>query len=160
MRLIDYTSEFLSLINVLTYSEDEAEQEQAMKQLDAIEGDMLNKADSCAWVYREFLAEAEAYKVEADRLYDKAKRSERNAEKLKNYIGFCLRGEALKTKSFTFSFRKSESVEITNPDLVPEQYQRVKTVIEPDKTLIKTDLKSGAIIEGCALIEKQNLQIK
>lgn len=158
MRLIDYTADYLSLIDAMSYADDELQQEQIASLLDAIEQKRDEKLESCAWVYREYLAEESALDAEIERLKGKKERAKRNAEKLKDYIAFCLQGEPTKTKTFDFRFRKSESVEVFGE--VPEQYQRVKTVIEPDKTLIKTDLKSGAEIPGCKLVEKQNLQIK
>ena len=158
MRLIDYTAEYLSLIDAMSYADDELQQEQIAALLDAIEEKRDDKLEKCAWVYREYLAEENALDAEIERLKTKKERATRNAEKLKNYIAFCLQGEKVKTKTFSFSFRKSESVEIMGE--VPEQYQRVKTITEPDKALIKTDLKSGADLEFAKLVTKSNLQIK
>ena len=158
MRLIDYTADYLSLIDAMSYAEDELQQEQIAALLDAIEAKRDDKLEKVAWVYREYLAEENAVQVEIERLKAKKERATRNAERLKSYITFCLQGESMKTKSFSFSFRKSESVEITGD--VPEQYCRSKVTIEPDKTLIKTDLKSGADLEFAKLVTKNNLQIK
>lgn len=158
MRLIDYTEQYLILLDVMTDPEREIPEDHMFNLLNEIKEDREEKLNSCGWVYREFVADTEKIKSEINRLKEKLERAEHNAERLKNYISYCLQGEKIKTKSFDFSFRKSEQVELLGD--VPEQYQRVKTTIEPDKTLIKQDLKAGASLDFARLIEKQNLQIK
>jgi len=71
-----------------------------------------------------------------------------------------LQGKNLKTKTFTFTHRKSEAVEIIDEAQIPPQYMREKFIVEPDKKLIKTDLKIGAKIPGCTIKETLNFSIK
>lgn len=158
MRLIDYTAEYLSLIDRMSYSDSELEQAEIAEALDAIEEKRDDKLEKCAWVYREYLAEESALDVEIERLKAKKQRAARNAEKLLSYVAYCLQGENAKTKSFSFNFRRSKAVEITGE--VPGQYLRVKTISEPDKKLIKQDLEAGAEIPGAFLKENLSLQIK
>lgn len=66
----------------------------------------------------------------------------------------------VKSPEVTLRFRKSSSVEITDSELLPEQFLRTKTVIEPDKTAIKNALNAGEKIQGAQLVESRNLQIK
>lgn len=66
----------------------------------------------------------------------------------------------VKSPEVTLRFRKSSSVEITDSELLPEQFLRTKTVVEPDKTAIKNALKAGEKIQGAQLVESRNLQIK
>lgn len=158
MKLIEYAKEIATLYDVLSYSDDEAEQADAVSRLDSVELGYLDKLENCAWMYRQLLADAEGYKVEANRLHDKSKRAEKNAERLKDYISYCLQGSSVKTQSFNLCFRKSKQVVITGD--VPDQYMRVKTTKEPDKTLLKQDLESGADLSFAKLQENLNLQIK
>lgn len=58
------------------------------------------------------------------------------------------------------SFRKSESVEIENQDLIPKEFIKEKISYTPDKTAIKEAIKSGQDVQGCTLIVNQNLQVK
>jgi len=157
MKLIEYFGEYESLLNRLEDCEENEEVEIGLYLNEVVDG-LEDKLEKCAWMYRNLLAESEVFKGEAERLATKAKIKARQAEQLKDYVAYCLNGKSVKTKTFSLSFRKSESVEIVGD--VPEQYQRVKTVIEPDKTLIKTDLKSGADLEFAKLVTKQNLQIR
>ena len=66
----------------------------------------------------------------------------------------------VKSPEVTLRFRKSSSVEITDSELLPEQFLKKKTVVEPDKTAIKNALKAGEKIQGAQLVESRNLQIK
>lgn len=52
------------------------------------------------------------------------------------------------------------SVQVTDEALIPEAYWRVKEVKSVDKVTLKEDLKSGAIVDGCALVQTQRLEIK
>jgi len=154
MRLIELAQKYESLL----YKLEQDEEFNLESELDATEDQLQDKLDSCGWLYRNLTAESEAYAAEAKRLKDKADSRAKSAEKLKNYIGFCLRGEPLKTKSFNFTFRKSEQVEILDPDSLPDCYVRIKR--EPAKDIIKQDLKAGGTIANCGLITNYSLQIK
>jgi hypothetical protein len=66
----------------------------------------------------------------------------------------------IETDFGTFSFRKSESVDIENATLIPKEFTTTKIEIYPDKTAIKKAIKEGKIVPGAVLLQKQNLQIK
>jgi hypothetical protein len=46
----------------------------------------------------------------------------------------------------------SLSVQITDPEALPSQLMRVKTVTEPDKAAIKAQLQDGVEVPGAALV--------
>jgi hypothetical protein len=154
MRLFELANQYETLLRKLEREEDFNLEDELNQSEEALH----IKLDSVAWMYRNLEAESEAYAAEAKRLKDKADSRAKAAEKLKNYIGFCLRGEPLKTKSFNFTFRKSEQVEILDPDSLPDCYVRIKR--EPAKDVIKQDLKNGATIVNCGLVTNLNLQIR
>lgn len=70
------------------------------------------------------------------------------------------RVDKIETALMKLFFRKSESVEILDETLVPEQYKLSRVVVNPDKILIKKIIKSGEDVPGCEIVEKLNLQIK
>lgn len=156
MRLIDLTKTYESLL----YKLEQDENFELEDALDETEEKLEEKLESCAWMFRNLELEADAYKAEAKRLADKCKSREAAAERLKKYIAYCLRCEPLKTKNFNFSFRQSDQVEVIDLESIPEDYKRVKTVIEADKEKIKRDLKSGIEIPFCGLLKNYSLQIK
>lgn len=59
--------------------------------------------------------------------------------------------------NFVISTRKSQSLYLV-ADFNNPEYMRIKA--EPDKMAIKAALKDGAVIEGAALTNKENISIK
>jgi hypothetical protein len=103
-------------------------------------------------------------KEEAKRLSERATRYTKNADKLKDLMSLAFNASGEKkivTTKFTFSTRKSETVEfdeLLSPDDFPRQFVRIKR--EFDKTKIKEALKKGEIIDGAKIVTNQNFQIK
>lgn len=136
--------------------------EEGLAQINALELDRDTKLESIACWVKNLKADAEAMKTEAKNMADRAKAAENKAESLKRYLAAALNGEKFQTPRVAVSWRKSVSVEVDEaevPDL-PEQFKRIETKISPDKTAIKDALKAGEVIEGCRLVEKNNISIK
>lgn len=68
--------------------------------------------------------------------------------------------EKIESPTLKLSFRKSESVEVENIDLLNENYISTKIVKTADKTMIKAHIKDGFAVVGAVLKVNQNLQIK
>ena len=105
-------------------------------------------------------AEAKAVKAEKDAMADRQRRLEKKAESLKGYLAYALQGEKFSTPRIAMSWRRSESVAITDEYLVPDEFQNITVIKKPDKKVIRDALKAGKDVMGCQLVEKQNLQIK
>ena len=60
--------------------------------------------------------------------------------------------------TFKAYYKKSESVEIINLDVIPADYTRVE--IKADKVAIKKAIKSGEVVEGAEIKVNQNFYIK
>lgn len=107
-------------------------------------------------------ADAAAIKAEAKAMSDRAKAAEKKAEGLRGYLAAVLAGEKWNSPKVAISWRKSVAVEIDEAEIpeLPEQYIRRKVSVEADKTAIKDALKAGETIEGCRLVERQNISIK
>lgn len=128
-------------------------------QLEGIEMERNAKIENiCLWI-KNLKSDAAAYKAEKDSFEKKRKTAENKAEALKKYVQFVLAGEKFKTGKVSVSYRKSESVECADVLKVPDDYLRYKDP-ELDKTKAKEALKAGIEIEGCKLVEKQNMQIR
>lgn len=76
------------------------------------------------------------------------------------YLMTQLSKEKYDTSLYKLSFRKSESVEITNEELLPKDYITVKTVEQPNKTAIKEALKNWVDVPWASIKVNQNLQVK
>ena len=130
---------------------DELDELQMARQ-DKIEGISL-------WV-KNLEAEKEAVKHEKDNFADREKRLGKKIDSLKGYLTYALDGQKFSTPKVAVSFRKSESVHITDEYLIPDEYKLFTVVKKPDKKVLKDALKKGKDIMGCELVEKQNISIK
>ena len=112
----------------------------------------------CLWI-KNLNAEAEALKIEKNNLAERQKAKENKAESLKKYITGYLDGATYESAKVRVSFRKSESLEIEEGTIIPDEYLRFKEP-EVNKTDLKKAIKGGLNIQGVQLVENQNIQIK
>lgn len=161
MKLYEIKNEYLGLLEKFREAEDEQELALIADDLENMKGELNEKLENCARVYRTLEAESEIYAQESNRLKGKSNILKNRAERLKDYIALVLGpGNKAKTELFDFTWRKSQSVEIEHSDWIPAAYMRTKVISEPDKILIKQDLQIGAEIPGVKLVDRLNLQIK
>lgn len=134
--------------------------EEAYAQLDALQMEFGQKTENILLWIKNLTAEAEALKKQKQTFADRQSRAERKAESLKNYVSRILNGEKFKTERVSVSWRKSENAEYVGDVMaLPSECIRVKDP-EVDKAVLKKLLKSGVEINGAALVEKNNIQIK
>ena len=112
----------------------------------------------CLWI-KNLKAEAEALKAEKDAFAQRQKAAENKMESLKKYISSYLDGTKFETAKVKVSFRKSESLEISEDAKIPDEFLKFKEP-EVNKTDLKKAVKNGLQIAGVALVENQNIQIK
>ena len=139
--------------------------EESGEILNANELDELNlareqKIEGISLWIKNLEAEKEAVKHEKDNFADREKRLGKKIESLKGYLTYALDGQKFSTPKVAVSFRKSESVHITDEYLIPDEYKLFTVVKKPDKAVIKKALKDGKEIMGVELVEKQNISIK
>ena len=172
MRLFEIASEFKLLQDILNndceFNEETGEVVDNSKVIEelfnGLSATLWNKLDNSAYVIKELEATSDALKDEAKRLGERAKNFSNNADRLKNLMAYALEqsGEdKVKTDKFTFSFRKSEAVEIDElitPDDFDRRYIKIKR--DFDKVKIKDAIKKGKTIDGAKIVTKQNFQIK
>lgn len=164
MTLYEINSDIRSILESVTVDEETGE---LLGDIDFVRINELNlerttKIENLALFAKELMVEIDAIKAEKEKLIERAKVKERKVESIKNYLSFILtdNGETrFETPRTLLSFRKSEIVEINDKEL-PKKYMKKKIEISPDKIEIKKLLKSGMIVKGAQLVEKQNLQIK
>ncbi|MBR1527767.1 MAG: siphovirus Gp157 family protein [Oscillospiraceae bacterium] len=127
--------------------------------LTALVMERTEKIESVGCWIKNLEAEAEAIKVERDKLAQRQRTAENRAESLRRWLAGILNGEKFTTAKVAVSFRKSVAVQI-DEDKLDKKYFVEKSVTVPDKTAIRNALKSGEKISGAYLEEKQNIQIK
>lgn len=166
MRLYDIANDYLELLQAIENGE--LPLEGISDTLEAIEGELDEKADNIGCLLKSIEAEINAFKAEEQRLAERRKRKEKSYESLKNYLSETLQRTGkmkIETTRNVISFRKSESAEIDEAVFLAWARDNAKHLItstyteKANKTEIKKELKSGEEIPGAVLVIKQNLQL-
>lgn len=139
------------------YKHSEEEIAKAYKAINAKKEDKLNAIEDYK---RSIKKEQELYEEKKKKQEANIKRCKNKVEYLKELQESLLRGEKLKTDEYTFSYRKSVSVKITNESKLLENDKYVKVKRELDKTAIKQNILSGDLKEGAELETKTSLSIR
>ena len=133
-------------------------------KLNELELERDAKIENVACWIKELKAEAEAIKAEKLALAERQKVAENKAESLKKWLAYALQGEKFKTAKCSVSFRKTESVEVTDEGLsnLMKEHDELLTykAPEPNKKAIKDAIKDGLSVEGVQLIQNTSVIIK
>lgn len=135
-------------------------EEDAARILDELQAKRADKIEAVALYIKNLRSDAAAIKEEAKNLSTRAKTVENRADYLTRYLEANLNGETFDTPRVDIRWRKSKKVNILEGAEIPDEYIRRKITEEPDKTAIKAALTAGEIIDGCELVETNNIQIK
>lgn len=166
MTLYEIDNETRIAIQTMLMSVDEETgevDEQMAKAVEELQIARKEKLEAIGCYIKNLEAEQKAIKEEEKALKERADAKEKQIERLKAYVANSLLAtNELKFESprVAYSFRKSESVDVTDLSKIPTQYLKTKTTVDADKTAIKKAMKDGEIVEGAQLVIRQNLQIK
>ncbi len=128
-------------------------------ELDALTLARDEKVENIALFIKNLKAEAEAIKAEEKRLSERRKTCENRAEWLKGYLQKNLDGEKFKTAKVSISYRKTQSVNVTDIWKIPTEFLKIADPT-PDKVAIKEALKAGKAMEGAELVDNISMTIK
>lgn len=134
--------------------------EEVMEQLEQLSIDRDEKIEACGIVMKQLASEVEAINAEIKSLKARANAKAKRHDRIAEYVNQTLQGEKFETAKVAFSYRKSQSVDVVNEEIVPDEWCRFETTRKPLKSEIKKALKGGKQIPGCVLVESMNLQIK
>lgn len=127
------------------------------------EQELQAKSTNYAYVIKQMEGEAEIIEKEIARLTTLKKARENAAERLREAVKQAMElyaVEEIKTPLVKINFRKSESVEILDSNLVEKRFVKVVTEEKVDKVAIKEAIKAGETVVGATLKQNKNLQIK
>ena len=130
------------------------------ERLESLQMERSQKIENVACWIKNLLSDAEAIKAEKEALAKRQVAALSKAEQLKEWLAKALEGQKFSTARCAVSFRRSETVDVADVALLPDDLLRVKTTVEPNKTAIKALLKDGQEVVGCCLVESLNTQIK
>lgn len=160
MRLYDIDVNLRALWNKIAEQEGEITEED-MQMLNELEIAKNDKLEGYGVIIREMKSEIDECDAEMKRIKEIADRKKNAMERLKKSLQEFMIGneidkfESVKVK---LSFRKSQSLEIEEDAIIPEDLMRIKK--EPDKTAIKDFIVNGGELQGVHLLDKKNIQIK
>ena len=154
--IYELNKDYAELSAMLEAAETPEEIEAIQNTLEMLNLSIEEKIENTAKYMINVEADIQGIKAEIDRL-----NKESTIETLKNNIEYSMKQkgiEKLEVGTFKAGYRKSESVEIINLDVIPADYTKVE--IKADKTAIKKALKAGEVVEGAEIKVNQNFYIK
>jgi hypothetical protein len=157
MKLYELTEQYKELANL------DVEPELLADTLEGIEGEIEIKAENLLSVVSNMSSDVDAIDNEIKRLQARKKTIANRQDWLREYLRSNMEAMSIDKIScplFTITLRKAtQAVSIGDLSLVPDEYKKV--TVSPDKVKIKNDLKAGADIPGCELVDgKRGLMIK
>ena len=158
MTIFEINAQLRAIADGAEFDEETGEifDEQAIMDLQIARDEKL---EGIACLIKEAKAMGEALKAEKESLYKRQKTEERKVESLKKLLMVCMDdGERFKSARASIGWRKSQSVEVQDEALIPEEY--LKIVTEPNKTAIKLAIERGEEVPGAVIVQRNNVVIK
>lgn len=130
------------------------------EDLENLKIEKSEKIENIALFIKNKVALSEEIAEEIAKMQSRKKSIEKKIEYLKQYLMDCLDGEKFETSKVEIKYRKSKKVICENVDILPDNLKRVKIDVSADLKTIGERIKSGEVIAGCRIEEKNNIQIK
>lgn len=162
--LYELTGNYLILAEML--DDPDADPITVMDTMDAIEGELDEKAENYGRIIRNLEAEAEAIRTEVDRLSRRRKTIDNNIDSLKKRLQMAMEltnRPKIDTPLFKFYIQKNAPSVVLDVEDLTELPPEWLTYREPtvNKAAIKDALKAGLDLEGIAHLEQsQSLRIR
>jgi hypothetical protein len=125
--------------------------------------DLQTKGVCYGFVCKQLESEVDLIDIEIKRLTALKKARNNSIDRLKNSLTQALNMfeiEELKTPLLKINFRKNESVEVTDIDLLDADFVKTTITKAADKVAIKEAIKAEIPVRGAVLLTNYNLQIK
>lgn len=163
MNLYEISQDLIGIEEIIENAEGE-ELQQAEEIKEIIKKELENKAENIAYYIRNTESNIEQKKAEEKRIKESRQADEKRLANFKNYVieVFTELGKKkIETSIGRLAVRTSKAIEVsTDINTLPEQYKRVKTTIEVDKTALRDAIKAGEHIDGVELVEHYKLGVK
>ena len=148
--IYELNKDYAELSAMLEAAETSEEIEAIQNTLEMLDCSIEEKIENTAMYMVNVESDIQGLKNEIDRLTKIKKAKENAVERLKNNVEYAMKQkglDALTVGTFKAGYRKSESVEIINLDIIPADFTKVE--IKADKT-----------VEGAEIKVNQNFYIK
>lgn len=149
MNLYELSQDLIALRDLEDADKDEV--------ISIIQSEIVNKGKGIIQVIKSLESDVEAIKNESDRLAKIKKVKENNLKKLREYTKLCMEQMELKkleTPIGNITIRKGVSIlKIDDESKLLDKYIEIVQTYKVNKDLIKSDLKSGQVVEGAYMTE-------
>ena len=162
MNIYQIQNEYLLLINQIIENGGEVTPQQELN-LQITRDQLQDKGTNYAFVIKKLDAECDIIDAEIKRLSELKKVRQNACERLKANISHAMQTfevDKIESPLIKLSFRKSQSVNVADVNSLPNKYKTIKVTEQADKMKIKQALLNGEVIEGCEIVNNNNLQIK
>lgn len=162
MNIYQIQNEYLLLINQIIENGGEITPQQELN-LQITRDQLQDKGTNYAFVIKKLDAECDIIDAEIKRLSELKKVRQNACERLKNNISHAMQifeVDKIESPLIKLSFRKSQSVNVADVNSLPNEFKTIKVTEQADKMKIKQALLNGEVIEGCEIVNNNNLQIK
>ena len=162
MNIYQIQNEYLLLVNQIIENGGEVTPQQELN-LQITRDQLQDKGTNYAFVIKKLDAECDIIDAEIKRLTELKKVRQNACERLKSNISHAMQifeVDKIESPLIKLSFRKSQSVNVADVNSLPAEYKTIKVTEQADKVKIKQALLNGEVIEGCEIINSNNLQIK
>jgi Siphovirus Gp157 len=137
----------------------------ALNMADFVNLDFEERNIALAKIIKNIECENAGVKDALSNMRARAETLEFNVKQLKNFILLDISSSGLldpiKCSDIVIKLQNNPpSLDITDPDLLPDIYKIVKEVITFDKMSIKRDIEAGFEVEGAKIINNKRLVIK
>jgi len=140
--------------------------EQIRDTLEALEGDIREKAVTVAQFARNIETSATAIREAGKKMLERADRLERRAESVRAYLTFQMQAAGItriESPWFTLAVRRNPpSVVVDDESRIPDQF-RVQPEPPPprlDRAAIARALKAGDDVPGAHLVQSERLEVR
>ena len=162
VALYQIEQEYLNIVQSIIDAGGEITEEQETA-LSISKEQLQNKGVCYGFIVKELEGNIDLIDLEIKRLNALKKPLVNSIDRLKNNLSQAMQMfevTELKTPLLKINFRKSESVEVTDIDLLDADFVKTTITKAADKVSIKEAIKQGENVQGAVLVTNQNLQIK
>lgn len=159
--LYNLTNDYLVLQEMAQNAETAEDMKALEDTISSIADAIEVKGENYAKLIKCLDADNDGIQKEIKRLQNVKKANENLANRLKANMDESLKAigsDKLKCGTFTFSYRKTKSVEILDLNALPSDYKAIE--YKPNKNAIKKAINDGEAVAGAALVEKNTLQLR
>ena len=164
LTLYEINQEYLLALDAFTDPEADIPLEAAMDTLDGIEGQLQDKAVNVAKFMQNLDATAKAIKEAEQKMAKRRKAIENRAQWMKDYLKHNMEASGItKIESpwFRLAIQKNpEAVEITDENMLPDEFKTEVVTTKIDKAAIKQVIKDGVSVPGAMLMQGTRLAIR